>query len=117
MKAQNSPTGPRQVSRLKPTWVALLGVIVVALILIIPIRIFGAGSHEKESCGNAFSTDLTAWQNVPDGDYWERAQQACNSQRITRVASATGVVSVTFFAVMLLDTRRRKSSHKPEKNT
>ncbi|MFF3853019.1 hypothetical protein [Micromonospora sp. NPDC002575] len=108
MMIESARGGSRSGARVTPTRVAWLGAAVVALLLIVPIHILGPGDHEQQSCGNVLQTDLSRWRGPSDGDYWERAYRACNSERIDRIGQAVGVVSLTVLAVTLLTARARR---------
>jgi hypothetical protein len=115
MTTKGTPTRPRYAAWLGESLVALLGTVVVVLLLTLPIRTFGPGDHEEQSCGNALTLDLDRWRDTTDGDYWDGAFQDCTTQRIDRVAIAVGAVSVTvlILAVMAAWRRRRNSSDSP----
>jgi TRAP-type uncharacterized transport system fused permease subunit len=84
--------------------------IVVALLLFLPIRIFAAGDHEKRSCGNAVGMDITAWRGGEAGDhYFETAFRACTTERVNRLAEAVAVISVTILALTLISAARRNA--------
>jgi hypothetical protein len=94
----------------------LLGTVVVALLLTMPISVRRPGDHEQMSCGNALKLDIGRSDDYADEhDAWERAYRACTADRITRVAQAVGVVSVTLLIATLMTarTRRRSSSGEP----
>lgn len=96
---------------LAPSRVALASMIVVALPLFLPTRIFAVGDHEKRSCGNAVSMDITAWRGGDAGDrYFEMAFNACTTKRVDRLAE-TAVVSVTILALTIVTTRQRGDSN------
>ncbi|WFE58874.1 hypothetical protein [Micromonospora sp. WMMD712] len=108
MEIGSTRSGSRARTWVTPTRVAWLGAAAVALLLIVPIRILGPGDHERQSCGNTLQTDLDRWRGPSDGDYWEKAYRACNSERIDRIGQAVGVVSLTVLAVTLLTARARR---------
>ncbi|HEX8630308.1 MAG TPA: hypothetical protein VF755_19285 [Catenuloplanes sp.] len=110
MTTGQGAVGPRYAGWLSPSRVALLGTVVVALLLVLPIYALGPGDHEKKSCGSALKLDLGPWRGFPADDYWDRAFQACTSQRVDRVAQAVGVVSATGLVTTLLAARRRRSA-------
>ena len=103
---------------LSPSRVVLLGTVVVALLLTMPISVRRPGDHEQMSCGTALRLDLGPSEDYADEyDAWERAYKACTADRITRVAQAVGVVSVAMLIATLLAarTRRRELSGEPAK--
>jgi uncharacterized integral membrane protein len=109
-------TEPRWAAWLSPSRVVLLGSVVVALLLTMPISVRRPGDHEQMSCGNALRLDLGRQEDYADEyDAWERAYRACTADRITRVAQAVGVVSVTLLIATLMTARtsRRSSSGEP----
>lgn len=118
MMSRAGPVRPERAARLTPSRVALLGTIVVMLLLVLPIRTFGPGDHEKKSCGNALVLDLERWRNVPDGGdrYLEPAYRACTRERVDRIALAVGIISVTGLIVTAMAARRprRGSSDSPD---
>ncbi|GAB2932703.1 hypothetical protein GCM10027280_20490 [Micromonospora polyrhachis] len=102
----------RYLSWLRPFHVVLLGTVVIAILLLAPIRI-GPGNHEKDtSCGSAFDMDLSPWRSVPHDSeqayYLDLAYKTCTIRRIDRLAQAVGVLSVTFLIVAFM-TRRSGS--------
>jgi hypothetical protein len=117
MMSKAGPVSPGRVAWLTPSLVALLGTAVVMLLLILPIRTFGPGDHEKKSCGNALTLDLDRWRNVPDGGdrYYEPAYRVCTTERVDRIALAVGIVSMTVLVVTVMAARmpRRGSSDSP----
>ncbi|MGC9665362.1 hypothetical protein ACNTMW_02265 [Planosporangium sp. 12N6] len=112
MTTKDVPATPRYAGWRNPSWVALLGTVVVAILLILPVSTFGPGDHEKKSCGNALKLDLDQWRRPGAQEYWDSAYRACTSERVDRVAQAVGVESVTVLivTVMAARTRRRSSS-------
>jgi hypothetical protein len=94
-----------------PSWVAVLGTAVVALLLVMPIYTLGPGDHDRKSCGNALTLNLERWRATPVDSwerrhYWERAYRACTAVRVDRVARAVGVATVTVLIVTVMTTRR-----------
>ena len=85
--------------------------LVIAVLLLLPIRTFAPGDHEKRSCGNVLHLDLAPWVGGDPADgYWEKAWRSCNSQRIDRLADSAAVMTVTILAITALATRRRPQS-------
>lgn len=115
MTAESPP-----VLRPGPFLVALLGAVVIAFLLLMPVRI-GPGDHEKNtSCGNAVVMDLSPWRYVPDypdRDYYlDMAHRSCWDGRADRIAQAVAVLVVTLVAAVglqMLHTARRESSRLP----
>lgn len=100
---------PRYTAWLNPFRVVLLGTVVVAFLLTLPITI-GPGDHEQNtSCGNALRMDLNPWRTAeyaPDRQfYYERAYRSCMAARVDRVAQAVGVLSVTVLIAAFLARR------------
>ncbi|MGW0435762.1 hypothetical protein ACWDV4_24880 [Micromonospora sp. NPDC003197] len=107
--------------RLRPFHVVLLGTVVIAILLLAPIRI-GPGDHEQNtSCGNALDMDLSPWRNVPQYSdkayYLDLAYKSCTTKRIDRLAQAAGVLSVTFLVVAFMNRRDRRQSSSAEPGT
>ncbi|MGC9668437.1 hypothetical protein ACNTMW_18005 [Planosporangium sp. 12N6] len=110
MTETTTPTR-RRFAWLTPSRVALASTLVVALLLLLPIRTFAAGDHEKESCGNALRLNLDPWLGGDPADgYWEKAWRACTAQRVDRLAESAAVMTLTILAVTVMTTRRRRSS-------
>jgi hypothetical protein len=93
---------------LPPLRVALAGLVVVTALLLLPIRTFAPGDHEKRSCGNALILDLTPWLDTGDGHYWQRAHRSCTTQRTDRIAQSVLVTSLTALGALMLAARRRR---------
>jgi hypothetical protein len=88
--------------------IALAATVVVALLLLLPIRTFGPGDHEKESCGNALRLNLDPWIGGDPADgYWEKARRACTAQRVDRLAESAAVMTITILAVTVTAAARR----------
>jgi hypothetical protein len=107
-----APTTPtrRRFAWLTPSRVALAATLVIALLLLLPIRTFGPGNHEKESCGNAVRLNLDPWiGGDPADDYWAKAWRACTAQRVDRLAESSAVMTLTILAVTVMTSRRRRS--------
>ncbi|HYN94848.1 MAG TPA: hypothetical protein VES42_13445 [Pilimelia sp.] len=100
---------PRYVAWLNPFRVALLGAVVVALLLVLPISIRRPGDHESMSCGNALHLDLGQPRDYAgERDAWARAHRACTTGRITRVAQSVGAVSATLLVITAVSARTRR---------
>jgi hypothetical protein len=98
----------RRSAGVTPARIALTSTVIVALLLFLPIRTFGPGDHEKQSCGNTVSLDLDAWRGGdPSDGYFERAVKACTTKRVNRLAESVGVISLTILVVTVMTTRRR----------
>ncbi len=108
MKAGTERSGSR-LGWVTPTKAAWLGSILVALLILLPIKI-GPGDHEEHSCGNALKMDLHRWAVAGDRYYWEMAFRTCSSKRIDRIGQAVGVTSLTVLAVTLMAARTRRRS-------
>jgi hypothetical protein len=104
---------PGYAAWLNPSRVALLGTVVVALMLTLPVRVPAPGDHETMSCGNALKLDIGRAQDYAD-DYWAQTNRVCTNHRITRVAQAVGVVSVTILIATLMTARMRGRSSSGE---
>lgn len=102
------PSIGRVTTPFPPLRVALAGLVVVLVLLLLPIRTFAPGDHEKRSCGNALELDLTPWRAAADGHYWERARRSCTTQRMDRIAQSVAITSLTALAVLLLGARHRR---------
>ncbi|WP_406106658.1 hypothetical protein [Micromonospora globbae] len=89
---------------------AVLGTIVVAILLLVPIHTRAPGDHEDMSCGNALFLDLGPWRYVPDGGdrYYEPAYRHCTAQRVDRVVQAVVVLSATVLVTTVLGARTRR---------
>ncbi|AXO36290.1 hypothetical protein ACGFLT_14335 [Micromonospora chalcea] len=102
---------------LGPFLVALLGAVVIAFLLLMPVRI-GPGDHEKNtSCGNALVMDLNHWRDVPDypdrAYYLDMANRSCSDGRADRAWQAAAVLVVTLIGAVGLQARhaaRREQS-------
>ncbi|MCZ7427719.1 hypothetical protein O7607_18435 [Micromonospora sp. WMMA1949] len=99
MTAESPP-----VLRPGPFLVVLLGAVVIALLLFMPIRI-GFGDHTVgTSCGNAVAMDLGHWRNQPYSEerdtYLDLAFRRCISERVDRTAQSVGVLTLTLLTVM-----------------
>ncbi|RKN20008.1 hypothetical protein D7147_13950 [Micromonospora musae] len=122
MAIRSVAAGPRHSATWLSPLLVLLGTIVVAFLLISPIRI-GPGDHEKyASCGNALSMDLSPWANAPNSEdkryYWEMAHRICTTERIDRVAQAVGALSATLLISAVVVVRRQlrsRSASEPER--
>jgi hypothetical protein len=108
MTTKDVPAKPRYSAWLNPSWVALLGTVVVALLLTLPISAFAPGDHEEDSCGNALTLDLERWRSSGSKEYWDSAYRDCTAQRVDRVTRAVGVVSVTVLIVTVMAARTRR---------
>lgn len=100
-------TKPWYAALLSPIPIALLGTVVVAMMLLLPIRVPAPGDHEDRSCGNSFALDIGRPQDYAD-DYWARTYERCTSARVTRLAQSVGLLAVTFLATTLSVTARRR---------
>jgi len=103
---------------LTPMRLALASAVVVALLLFLPIRILGAGDHEKQSCGNAVSMNLRPWypsptSGEPNAGYFDQAFKSCTSVRIDRLSEAVIVMVLTLLGVTALSRRRREEPAVP----
>ena len=108
--ASKTPTR-RRFAWLTPSRIALAATLAVALLLLLPIRTFGPGDHEKESCGNALRLDLDPWIGGDPADgYWEKAWRACTAQRVDRLADSAAVMTITILAITVMSTGRRRWS-------
>ncbi|MEO3742261.1 hypothetical protein [Plantactinospora sp. B5E13] len=100
-------TKPWYAALLSPFPIVLLGTVVVAMMLLLPIRVPAPGDHEDRSCGNSFALDIGRPQDYAD-DYWARTYERCTSQRIGRLAQSVGVLAVTLLATTLSVAVRRR---------
>jgi hypothetical protein len=104
---------------LSPLRVALLGVVVVALLLLLPISVPEPGDHDAMAgCGNALEVDVVPPVGLEGSEYhfyWAEMFERCTTARITRIAQAVGVVSVTLLVMAFMATRmqRRRSFDEP----
>lgn len=103
MTTESVEDGAGRLVRTGPFLTALLGAVVVAFRLLMPIRI-GPGDHEKNtSCGNALAMDLGPWQRnpgQPDSAYYlDLAYRACSVERVDRIAQSVAVLTVTLLVV------------------
>jgi hypothetical protein len=99
----------RRFSWLTPSRIALAATFVVASLLLLPIRTFGPGDHEKVSCGNTLRLNLDPWIGGDPADrYWEKAWRACTAQRVDRLAESAAVMTITILAVTVISTGRRR---------
>lgn len=101
----------RYLAWLRPVHVVVLGTVVIAILLLAPIRI-GPGSHEDyASCGNALDMDLRVWRSAPHDSeqayYLNVAYRSCTVERVDRLAQSVGVLSVTLLIVAFMTRRSR----------
>ncbi|SCG74469.1 hypothetical protein [Micromonospora humi] len=106
MTTESVEDGTQRLLRTGPFLAALLGAVVVAFRLLMPIRI-GPGDHEKNtSCGTAVAMDLGAWQRFPgqpdSAHYLDLAFRACTAERVDRIAQSVAVLTVTLLVVVVL---------------
>ena len=101
----------RRFAWLTPSRVALASTLLVALLLLLPIRTFAPGDHEKQSCGNALWLDLDPWIGGDPADgYWEKAWRSCTAQRVDRLAESAAIMTLTILALTVLTARRRSNA-------
>jgi hypothetical protein len=103
---------------LTPSRIALASTLVVALLLLLPLRTFGPGDHEKQSCGNVLRLNLDPWTGGDPADgYWEKAWRACTAQRIDRLAESAAVMTITILAVTIMSTGGRAARGQAERSS
>jgi hypothetical protein len=109
-----TPDDPRQ----GPLVVAVLGAIVVALLLFLPIRATTPDPYWTRSldCGNAFSVSDEDWHD-PRSDWWDADGVACGNKRGDRLGQIAATVTATLLVatfVLALPRRRRSEAEAAE---
>lgn len=119
MTIPDAPPAPRQDDpRQAPLVVALLGAIVVAFLLFLPITATDPDPTWTKaiSCGNAWSVDDSHWHSVAP-DWLVETRAACGEQRTTRLTAIAATVMATLFAAtfaLALPRRRRSAAESEE---
>lgn len=113
MTTAAATTRPWHAALLNPLPIALLGTVVVAMMLLLPIRVPAPGDHEDRSCGNSFALDIGRPQDYAD-DYWARTYERCTNARVARLAQSVGVLAVTLLAITVVIARRRRPDESGE---